>query len=403
MIKKSDLKKLLAIAACFALSVGALETRDAARAQSLEQSLAIQTSEQADDPSVELFPPVSLGFIGKYEVLEIASYHFKHDNPSRHPVVTAVALSKDGSKVYVGGDDQRVYVSDPSEPKPKSSNFPENGVVAKPTKMFAEDWIRSIEFRPIPENANEMEITTLAQSGEIAVWNLAQERKSLTAPNAITGARMMDYSPNGNILAVCGYEPVVKLFESSTLKTPVVWTAPGASSGALQFSNGGTLLALGGRNGVARVWDTKQGRVKFDFVLTNIGDQQSRRIRALSFYPLRYEDSRDDKRTPELLAVAGDADQIVVWDLQSGAPVARSAIDSGKVYSLAFIDRNLIVYGTSLNQLVFWNIDDDEKLVLTPHTGTVSTIKYVESRNEILTGSFDATVKRFKLAPKGAN
>ncbi len=332
-------------------------------------------------------------FTGKVEAQSLTPVNvYKFDRPNIdstlsanrtdvNPVVTSLTLSNDMSTFYVGGDDQNIYVWDLKQEKFRKALNTVN------------DWVRSVETNPL---AGSAEIATLSQSGQLNIWDVDSTTPKVQGSDNIKGAHSLAYSPNGKVVAVCGYDPIVYFYDAATLQKLTEWRAPGQSSTTLVFSPNGQVLAIGGRNGIVRVWTTEDGEILKDFNLTNAGDAQNRRIRAVAISP-----------SSKLLAAAGDANQIVVWDLVSGAEVSRIPFDKGKVFSMAFVDEDSIVTGDSQNNVVVWSVSGKAPIAIgeghkagTPgsgHTGTVATVVLDPSTNTILSSGFDTTVIRWSL------
>ena len=323
----------------------------------------------------------------------IKEYRFNFEKSVKQPALSGVALTRDRAALYVGGDDQRVYTC----PVDGDSN------IFQATGQATSEWVRAVAASP---TANE--IATLSQNGIIAIWDLGKKQVVRQTSQQIVGAHAMAYAPTGSLIAVASYEPIVRVFDAATLKLVASWRAPGASSTALQFSPDGEYLAVGGRNGVARVWTTRTPPTVKDYELRNLnaGDALGgkRRIRALAFSP-------DNK----FLAVAGDANQIVVYDLQAQKQVASLVPRDGKVYSLAFLgykepgNKILLVSGDSSNNLRVFDVKR-QRLVASSdnsaskHTGTVSSllVEQVDGAGKpttrVYSTSFDTTVKLWDLS-----
>lgn len=326
--------------------------------------------------------PNLLPCVSTYKEFETVRRDSSNNKVNLKPVVETVALSQDGSTLFVGGDDHRIYAGSTSQ----TDTF-----AFKPILNELEDWVRAVNVSPV-EGSNE--IFTLSQNGQLAVWNYFTQQKLREASFKTEGTHSLAVSPNGKIIAVCGYKPQVHFFNAKTLqKEQPVWEAPGESSTSLVFSHDGRLLALGGRNGVVRVWNTIDGTIFKEFMLTNTGDSVKRgeniprRIRAVCFDP-----------TGKFIAAAGDSNQTIVWDLASGQIVASLCHGNNKVFSMTFCDSDTLVTGDSVNHVNVWKISE-QKLVAqgVEHTGTVTDVLYDPQTHTILSASYDATVRRWSL------
>ena len=188
------------------------------------------------------------------ELPQLDGFEFPFENVDLKPVVGAVAISPDRSKIYVGGDDQRVYAWDVATKE------------VAPVFAKLDDWTRALAFSPTAPD----EIATLTQAGQLQVWNAKTQKLLRQAREKVLGARDFAYSPNGKVIAVCGFRSEVYVFNADKLDLLTVWRAPGESSTAIRFSPDGSHLAVGGRNGVVRVWTTKDGKVAREFKSTGV-------------------------------------------------------------------------------------------------------------------------------------
>ena len=243
----------------------------------------------------------------------------------------------------------------------------------------------------------------------------------------------MKFSPNGKILAVCGFNNNLRFYGylkegasftgSDFEEIDAAWPLSSRSCTTLDFYSDrdpatglctSTLLAVGGRE-TAEIWNVVNGASLGEFRLTNQNGGAPRRVRAVAFSP-------DGKR----LAVAGDADQIQIWDVASSKLVSSVSLSnrdaqkqgavSRRIFSMAFIDNNTLATGDSVNDVIVWDVasgratrqgkglkQNETKSDRIAHSGTVASLVYVENPKDdtaprsLLTGGFDTLVIRWKL------
>ena len=390
-------------------------------------TLAASRVDAQDDATVDLEA------IGLYTFFNSGgNAGLKNDEPKLNPVVTAldVSVNRETGKTvfYAGGDVQYFYVRDVNDVETLK-----DGVAVGAGKQYRavglqnNDWIRAISVNPVTG-----EVATLTQRGQISIWNpTTWEQVKTWDVRDLKGAHAMKYSPNGKILAVCGYDESVRFFgyegdkakfDGSDFREITRWTAPSQSCTTLDFHSDrdpatgrctSTFLAVGGRN-AAWVWDVVSGDPPRVFRLTDKGGSVPRRVRAVAFSP-----------NGQRLAVAGDANQIQVWDLATNKSVgislsspekddARSAVR--KIFSMTFTDDNTLATGDSANDVILWNVEtgkmkeigkglgrNESKDGRTAHSGTVAALVYVENENDataprsLLSGGFDTLVIRWRL------
>lgn len=363
----------------------------------------------------------------------------KTGEPKLSPVITALDVLTNpatGQTIFfAGGDAPNIYFRDVKNVETLDKGVAKGGkyggkyeVVRTDAKTQVNDWIRAISVNPVTR-----EVATLSQRGQIVIWNTNTWKAIKTFDaQSLGGAHAMKYSPNGKILAVCGYDNSIRFygyngkgdaFDGSMFQEIDSWLTPSFSCTTLDFYSDrdpatgrcvSTLLAAGGRQ-TACVWDVVNGAELGEFPLVNKAGGAARRVRAVAFSP-------DGKR----LAVAGDADQIMIWDIATSQVAATVELSnrvvgeaggvSRRIFSMTFTDADTLATGDSVNDVILWNLAtgkaksvgkglgrNDSKSDITAHSGTVAALVYVENANDttaprsLLSGGFDTLVIRWEL------
>ena len=282
----------------------------------------------------------------------------------KRPVISKIALSNDGRLMVIAGDDHQLRILDAR-----------TGELRQEFEAHL-DWVRDVVFA---NTGNR--IISVEQNGVIKIWDMATLNSPTVLREKVLGARKIEISPDGTKFAVCGYDPVVYCFDMTTQKLLYRFTAPSESMTAMQFSPDGSLLAAGGRNGIVRIW-----RLDIGSEVTNINGD-SRRVNSLAFSP-------DGSR----LALGTNGSRISIWNPQSGNMISVLPERYGKTYSLQFCGPNILASGESDNVIRLWDLNAGREMTnLVGHTGTVSTLYYDEQLNNLVSGSFDTTVRYWAL------
>jgi WD40 repeat protein len=139
-------------------------------------------------------------------------------------------------------------------------------------------------------------------------------------------------------------------------------------------------LAVAGRRGVIRVWDSATGERLTDL-------EGHRRVHALQYAP-------DGK----VLLSAGEERTIRVWNIESGKPVADLPERPGSIFSLMFCGSDLVAAGGSGNVVHVWDLGSRQELCqLVGHTGSVASLAWNAKTGTLLSGGFDCTVRAWQL------
>lgn len=296
-------------------------------------------------------------FVESSEVIRLYEQLF---DPGKVPVVTCIDLEKNGKLLALGGDDHSVRLWD-VEKKQFTLQLEEHL-----------DWVRGLAFSP-----DRSRLATVGQDGQIRIWNV-QTGKALQTPiQSARGMQKIVFHPKGKYLAVCGFEDAVRIYVVETGKLHSTLPTPGTGNRAIAYSPNGSLLAVAGRTGVIRVWKTSDTKNPIDLQ----GDR--RRVNALAF-----------NSDGSVLASAGDGPFILLWNPKTGKQVDQLPERPGKTFSLTFCDDQTLASGESDNVIRIWNLSTKtQNATLLGHTGTISTMIFEPSTGQLISGSFDTSIR----------
>jgi WD40 repeat protein len=182
-------------------------------------------------------------------------------------------------------------------------------------------------------------------------------------------------------LAAVGFENVVRLYDTSSGQLTQKLEGPCADLRTVAYSPDGSQLAAAGRNGQIRVWNLPAATVALNI------DGGRNRIRTLAYLPQGAQ-----------LVSAGESRTIMIWDARTGDKHAELRPQTGKVLSMVVCGENFIATGGSDNLVRVWNWrTQQEANRLQGHTGSVATLAFDPSSATVISGSFDTTVRVWKL------
>jgi WD40 repeat protein len=296
------------------------------------------------------------------------------ENQRRSPVITAVAISADGSKIAAGGDDHQVRVWNAGD-----------GAELHALQSHG-DWVRSARF------SGDGRLATVAADHTVCLWRLSADSTEPAVRKLAGGAlQAVAWRPDGAVLATAGFGDSLRMFDLTSGDEAAPHERPCAceDTRAVAFSPNGRWVAAAGRNGIIRMWDLAASGGPRDL------PSDGRRVRALVFSP-----------DGETLAAGGDGPAIRLWrsdasGFGAGAP-DELLVRPGKVHSLAFVDERVLAVGDTQNEITLWDVETRaERLVLQGHTGTVAALATSADGRRIVSGSFDTTVRVWDIDPAG--
>jgi WD40 repeat protein len=284
------------------------------------------------------------------------------------PVITAVAILPGGGQVATAGDDHVVRIWSAT-----------NGRIVHTLKGHA-DWVRSLAFSP-----DGQILASAGDDRQIMLWNVSSGKRTLVLPRHSNAIYSLAFSPDGQSLAAVGFENKVCLYDWHAGKKTKDLIGPDNDLRSVVFSPNGRQLAVGGRNGQMRVWAMPGGSSQFDL------SAGQRRLRTLAYVP-----------SSEKLLAAGDGREISVWDTATGQELHKFNCPAGRVLSMSVCSDSLIATGGSDNLVRIWNWQSQAEIDrLLGHTGSVAALAFDRESNVIISGSFDTTVRVWKLNPTG--
>ncbi len=237
-----------------------------------------------------------------------------------------------------------------------------------------QDWIRSLSISP-----DGQRLASGGNDGQVIIWDLTKGEAIAKLPVQDAAIRAVKFSQSGSMLAVSAFGERLAIYHAESRDQLFSLDCGCKDVGAVAFSPDDWTVAAGGRSGRIRVWNLHDPQTPpIDF------QAHRRRVRDLAF-------SSSGKE----IASCGDDGRVVLWDRTSQKSRLVASADT-KHFCLAFVGSSRLAVGGCDNRVSIWNTADG-KLVgrLVGHGGTVATL--VADGNEIATGSFDTTVRIWRV------
>ena len=300
----------------------------------------------------------------------LSSFHVvdvKSRSDVRPPVITAVLYDITRDILITAGDDHLIRV------------FKQPGDQQLVT-LKGSGWIYGLALDPTGKY-----LAAVDDRGSLTIWEWEKARRLYERSLSSAAIRTVAFHPTGQWLAAAGFEPRVFVVETLTGRSLAELIAE-RDTRQVVFSADGSLLAAAGGTGKVLLWDGRKLQ-KLAEIPASL-----RRLHAVAFSP-----------DMSLLATGGEDSTVNLWRLDS-QPIGLAGqfkLTQGSVTSLVFCENGqLIAAGTTRNTIHLWDLVTTRELAqLQGHTGTISCLAWTPERSLLSSGSFDTTVRFWRLPP----
>ena len=197
------------------------------------------------------------------------------------------------------------------------------------------------------------------------------ERASL--PGHTGGVMSFAFSPNSKMLASCGGDETVKLWDVSAQKLQTS-LAGGGSVYSVAFSPDGKMLAAGNQFNRVRLWDIASGRE-----VVGLQEQENSGVFSIVFSP-----------NGKTLAVGNYHGKVRLWEVSSGRQLPGSFQGhTDAIRSMAFSPDGLtLATGSDDKTVRLWDVTTgQERLTLSGQQGAVNAIAFAPNGKTLATGN----------------
>jgi WD40 repeat protein len=226
-------------------------------------------------------------------------------------------------------------------------------------------------------------LASVGNDGQLMLWE--RDGDSFRIVQQMQGAAALAcarFSPDGSQIAAVGFQSEVFLIGRRPQPTIRLACRCGDLRAAA-YRDDGQLLAVAGRSGDLHLYDPRDGRPLGDHPL------HQARIHEIAFH----------HQSNQAICVAEDG-SVSVFDTGGARLVQRVAVTTGKLFAVAVIDSQHVAVAGSDNVIRVVNTDQGRVTRrLEGHTGSVATLAV--GGGVLLSGSFDATLRRWSLGQPG--
>jgi WD40 repeat protein len=224
-------------------------------------------------------------------------------------------------------------------------------------------------------------LASLSGNPSVTVWNLAGGQPIFTHLYPMSEGRPVSvaWSPDGRRLALGTHNGKVYVLDTASWREVQQFRTGTSPISSLAYSHRGALLITGSNDGRAGIRDARTLR-ELRHVTANVG----RGIWAVAVSP-------DDK----ILATGGDDGVARLWDVATGRPLKALRGHSWYIYSLAFSpDGKTLATASGDATAVLWNVATGSHVaVLRGHTSYLYAVAYSPDGKTLATGAWDHTVR----------
>jgi WD40 repeat protein len=276
-------------------------------------------------------------------------------------VVTSIAADPRGELVAAAGDDHTIRILRTTD------------LTTVRTLQGHRDVIRTVAF----DRAGSS-LVSAGNDGQLIVWNRDQSFRIHQRMRGTPALARVRYSPDGNQMAAVGFDNQVFIIGRADREQPVM-RCNCKDLRAVAYRDDSQLLAVAGRSGDLHLFDPQSGQL--------LGQH--------SIHRSRIHDVAFHKQSNVVVSVAEDGD-VVLFDTVQGKPLRRIHVTTGKLFTLAILDAQLIAVAGSDNLIRIVNTDDGTVIrKLNGHAGSVVSLASIGGL--LFSGGYDASLRRWLI------
>jgi WD40 repeat protein len=354
-------------------------------------SVAQQTPERSGE-----IDPISRTISESAELLPSVLQLDPLSGESERPVVTAMAISPDGTLMAAAGDDHAIRLI----------AIPEGKIVRVLTGH--RDWVQFIEFSP---KGNR--IASCGNDGLLCIWNLSTSNSAAANLDSVRVEPVRNQLPHAlfvlafnheDDLFAAGFHNSVYRLDVECNSLSVYLRSDCRDIRALALSHQHDQLAFAGRDGILRLAAIPANNMPANNMpaigaTSDKASSDNSRPINLASQPIHFDRIRglcyssDDK---SIFSVSEDR-RLIQFDVASRSVVSQLDLSAGKLLAIFPLDNDLIAVSGSDNTIRIINTNDSTVLSkLVGHDGSISVLRRTQS--QLISGSFDTTIRTWNIA-----
>lgn len=248
---------------------------------------------------------------------------------------------------------------------------------------FSEAWFS--QYRRIYSNLSSRLIQH--KSGEMVLvqpekLNLRTISLAEIFPNDENSVVSLAVSPNGQIIATCGGDRTIKIWQLVTGEDISSLKGHSRKVNAVTFSPDGQTLVSGSDDNTIKVWNLKTGQA----IRTIEGHRDA--VHTLAISP-----------NGKILVSGSDDNTVKVWNLNTGRLISTLTGHTFWVRSVAISPDGVNIASGSFDKTIkIWNLENQSLThTLTGNSETVTSIAFSPDGNILASGSRDRTIKLWNV------